>query len=394
MRTLPSVSVICANASTNGMGRALLIADLLRTETRVQVVGVGSKPTVWAPALTTGIPVRSFTVPDSPVDYRHAIPWLRDAVGDDFVIVTKPVFQSLGLAMASRVGARGRVIDIDDWESGLIQQGAYSEGMVGLRQGVARAKSYAARFGANRFLAARLLEEYAKHLPHRLVSNRWLHVRFGGEILYHVRDPRVLDPHAPVQHATDSLPGGPTWVGFIGTPRPHKGVGVLVEAVALAQRRADVGLVVMGVDVEDDPILARARRLIGGDRFRTWPQFPFVALRDHLRVVDVVALPSLDVPAAWGQIPAKLFDGMAMAKPVVASALNDMPEILRDVGLVVPPGDVAALSEAIVKLAKDPDLRRELGARGRERLIERYSYSAGRAVLLRAMDKALAGTRP
>jgi glycosyltransferase involved in cell wall biosynthesis len=371
------------------MGRALLIADLLRAETRVQVVGVGSKPTVWAPALTTGIPVRSFTVPESPLEYRHAVPWLREAVGDDFLIVTKPVIQSLGLSIVSGVGRRGRVIDIDDWESGLIQEGAYSEGMTGMRQHVARAKSYAARWGANRFLAARVLEEYAKHLPHRLVSNRWLQARFGGDILYHVRDPRVLDPHAPVEHPTDTLPGGPTWVGFIGTPRPHKGVGVLVEAVALAQRRADVGLVVMGVEDDQDPILARARKLIGGDRFRAWPQFPFVALRDHLRVVDVVALPSLDVPAAWGQIPAKLFDGMAMGKPVVATALNDMPEILKDVGLVVPPGSAGALSDAIVRLAKDPDLRRELGARGRERLIERYSYSAGRAVLLRAVQRAL-----
>jgi glycosyltransferase involved in cell wall biosynthesis len=303
------------------------------------------------------------------------------------------VLQSLGLAEVSRVGRRGRVMDIDDWESGLIQEGAYDEGMVGVRQLAARAKSYAKRLGANRFLAARVLEEYAKHLPHRLVSNRWLQARFGGDILYHVRDPRVLDPHAPVEHVTESLPGGPTWVGFIGTPRPHKGVGVLVEAVALAQRRADVGLVLMGVEDDHDPVLVRAHSLIGGDRFRAWPQFPFVALRDHLRVVDVVALPSLDVPAAWGQIPAKLFDGMAMAKPVVATALNDMPEILEGVGLVVPPGDVHALADAIVRLAKDPELRRRLGVEARRRLIERYSYAAGRTVLLRAVTTALAASR-
>ncbi len=371
------------------MGRALLIADLLREETAVQVVGVGSKPAVWAPALSTGIPVYSFLVPKSPLEYGKAIPWLRERVGDDAVIVTKPVFQSLGLAAVSRVGARGFVVDIDDWETGLIQKGAHEPGMVGSRLRRARARSYLADAGVNRFVAARLLEAYAMRMPHRLVSNKWLRAKFGGELLYHVRDPRVLDPARPIEHDVGSLSRDAVWVGFVGTPRPHKGVGVLVDAVARARRRADVGLVVMGADDPTDPVLLRARSLIGDERFVAWPQFPFLALCDHLRVADIIALPSLDVPAAWGQIPAKLFDGMSMAKPIVASALNDMPEILEGAGLIVPPGDPDALADALVTLASDPELRRNLGERGREKLIASYGYDTGRDVLLRVLRRAI-----
>jgi hypothetical protein len=389
MASLPSVSVICANASTNGMGRALLIADLLRSETSVRVVGVGSKDTVWGPALSTGIPVSSFRVPKNPLEYRRAIPWLKEVVGSDLVIVTKPVFQSLGLATVSGVGRSGLVVDIDDWETGLIQVGAHHEHMVGMRQRLARVQSYAARGGVNRFVAARVLEEYARRMPHRLVSNHWLEERFGGEVLYHVRDPNVLDPALPNEYPVPELPRGPTWVGFVGTLRAHKGIGVLVDAVLLAQKQADVGLVVMGVDDPENSVVMRAAKLLGPERFVALPQFPFLALRDHLRLADVIAIPSLDVPAAWGQIPAKLFDGMSMAKPVVATALNDMPEILRDAGIVVPAGDPVAFAEALVRLARDPDLRADLGRRARARLLEGYTYAEGRRVLLRVVRGAL-----
>ncbi len=388
MPALPSISVVCANASTNGVGRALLLADLLRTETRVQVVGVGSKPTVWTPAARGPVPVRAFTVPVNPLDYPRAIPWFRDTVGDDFVIVSKPVVQSLGLALASGVGRRPFILDIDDWETGLIQIGGSAEGMTGLRQQVARFRSFTRFFGANRFAAARVLEAYAKHVPHRLVSNRWLEKRFGGRILYHVRDPRALDPALPPAHEVPKLPQDATWVGFVGTPRPHKGISVLVDAVRLARRDADVGLVLMGVDDDSDPVVVRARSLLGRERFITLPQFPFDALTDHLRLPDVIALPSLDVPAAWGQIPAKVFDAMAMEKPVVASALNDLPEILDGAGLLAPAGDAPAFARALVRLADDPGLRRRLGARGREKLVERYSYDVGRRVLVDEVRRA------
>ncbi|HEX4474705.1 MAG TPA: glycosyltransferase [Polyangiaceae bacterium] len=388
MSALPSVTVICANASTNGMGRALLLAKLLATETTVRIAGVSSKETIWMPARDSGIPIAAFPVPPRAFDYARAIPWIREQVGDDLVVVSKPVFQSLGLALSSGLGRRGFVVDIDDWETGLIQRDFHTEGMSGVRQTAARALSYAARGGVNRFTAAALLEAYARHARHRIVSNRWLAARFGGEILYHVRDPAELDPSLPPAHAVTPLPDGATWVGFVGTPRPHKGIDVLVDAVASARRHADVGLAIMGIADTNDPIVVRARQLLGAERFVTYPQFPFSALADHLRLLDIVAVPSLDVPAAWGQIPAKLFDGMAMAKPVVASALNDIPEILEGAGFVVKAGHVASLADALVRLAVDPDLRVRLGRTARTRLVERYSYDAGRPVLVRAVQNA------
>ena len=112
------------------------------------------------------------------------------------------------------------------------------------------------------------------------------------------------------------------------------------------------------------------------------------ALPEHLAALDLIAIPSRDVPGAWGQIPAKLFDAMAMAKPVVVTDINDMAHVLGEGGRVVPPGDPAALRAALQDLARDPARARALGLAGRERLVERFSYAAGRRVLREAVGAA------
>jgi glycosyltransferase involved in cell wall biosynthesis len=65
---------------------------------------------------------------------------------------------------------------------------------------------------------------------------------------------------------------------------------------------------------------------------------------------------------------------MAMGRPVVASAVSDLPEVLDGCGRLVPPGDGAALAAALGELLADSAQARELGDRARARCLERYSY--------------------
>ena len=64
-----------------------------------------------------------------------------------------------------------------------------------------------------------------------------------------------------------------------------------------------------------------------------------------------------------------LVEAMASGLPVVASAVGGIPEVVRDgeTGLLVPPGDVAALTTALDRLAADPELRARLAAGARDR---------------------------
>ena len=66
---------------------------------------------------------------------------------------------------------------------------------------------------------------------------------------------------------------------------------------------------------------------------------------------------------------------MAMNVPVVATKIGALPEVIDDgkTGVLVPPGDVSALTGAIKYLIQNPDIRKEMGENGRKRVIERFN---------------------
>ena len=88
-------------------------------------------------------------------------------------------------------------------------------------------------------------------------------------------------------------------------------------------------------------------------------------------LMDVVVLASY----ANEGVPQSLLQALAMAKPVVGTTVGGIPEVVLDAetGLLVPPRDSQALAAALDRLHTDPDLRRKLGGRGREVVVERFS---------------------
>ena len=65
---------------------------------------------------------------------------------------------------------------------------------------------------------------------------------------------------------------------------------------------------------------------------------------------------------------------MACGVPVVSTTGGALPEVVGDAGLQVPVGDIPALTAAIEELLKDPSKRDELGAAGRQRILEKFSW--------------------
>jgi glycosyltransferase involved in cell wall biosynthesis len=87
-------------------------------------------------------------------------------------------------------------------------------------------------------------------------------------------------------------------------------------------------------------------------------------------VCDAVALTS----ASEGT-PVTIIEALAAGRPAVATAVGGVPDVVDDgeTGFLVAPGDTDALAERLERLARDPALRVEMGATGRERVLRRYA---------------------
>ena len=151
---------------------------------------------------------------------------------------------------------------------------------------------------------------------------------------------------------------------FFGRIWPYKGLDYLIRAEPLVSAAVpDVRIVIAG-EGED---FGRYRLLMANpDRFVVHNEFVSNERRAELFAeASVVVLPYIEASQS-GVVPV----AYSFSKPVVATRVGGLPEIVEDgeTGYVVPPRDERALAEAIVRLLRDPALRRRLGTNGKRKL--------------------------
>jgi len=109
-------------------------------------------------------------------------------------------------------------------------------------------------------------------------------------------------------------------------------------------------------------------------------------LREVYRDADVFALPSF-----MESLPVVLMEAMAMEIPCVATWVGGVADLIRPEidGLLIPPADEDALTAAIERLREDPELRKRLGAAGRQRVLEKQNLAKNTAALAEVMRRRL-----
>jgi len=110
-------------------------------------------------------------------------------------------------------------------------------------------------------------------------------------------------------------------------------------------------------------------------RVMVLPQTPFDKLPEFLSVADIIAIPQRRTSDSIGQMPAKLYDAMAMAKPIVATRISDIPEVLDDCGYLVNPNEPTQLADAIKYILNHPDEAYAKGQSARERCQQNYDIT-------------------
>lgn len=178
-------------------------------------------------------------------------------------------------------------------------------------------------------------------------------------------DPEVFRPR------WEAAPPRPFTIGFAGRLVREKGLHLLLEATAgLA---GDWRILLVGEGPLRPDLEAAAAHLGVRAKVEFVGGAPSAEMPSRYGEMDVLVLPSFTVPHWKEQFGRVIIEAMACGLPVVGSDSGEIPQVIGEAGLVFPEGDASALRSALCRLRDSPDLRSELGRRGRERVLAHYT---------------------
>lgn len=161
---------------------------------------------------------------------------------------------------------------------------------------------------------------------------------------------------------------------YSGNIANKQGIEILVDAAQRLAERKDLTFVVCG----DGPNRHRLEQLANGlPNLRFFPLQPKERLNELLGLATMHVLPQI-AGAADLVLPSKLINMLSSGRPIIATAEpgTGLAMELEGCGILTPPGDDAALADAIVTLIDDPDLRNQYGVQARRRAEERWAKSS------------------
>jgi len=358
------ISVLCFDLSSNAFGRAWLLAQALSGAYDVEIIGTSRKGGIWAPMSDSEIPVKEFMWDRLP-KFSRIKKNILDAIDGDLILASKLMPTSFGIGLQKKYSSgKPLLVDIDDWELGFF----YHSGFWG---GVGRFLNFS---NPNGLPYVWRMERLVGEADGVSVSNRFLQKKFKGVLLPHCRDTSVLDPQKFNPDEIKERIGltDKKIVMFLGTPRPHKGIDDLL--IALKQINIPgLRLVIIGEENQQE-FLNRVDHSIR-DRVVVLPKTPFQKLPELLSVADIIAVPQRRTSDSVGQIPARLFDAMSMAKPIIATRVSDIPEVLDDCGYLVDPSEPSQLADCIQYILSHPGEAEAKGHAARDRCKQRYGMN-------------------
>lgn len=180
-----------------------------------------------------------------------------------------------------------------------------------------------------------------------------------------------IERFAPSRRTNDDRsPFHAFFVGGLDRAHAFKGVPVLLSAIA---RVPELRLRIVGDGDLRSAYERRTHDLGIADRVEFLGAVSDAELPEIYRSADVLVLPSTARSEAFGIV---LLEAGASGIPVIASDLPGVRSVVVDgaTGLLVPPGDAAALAERLAMLARDHGRARRMGAAGRDRVVARYDW--------------------
>ncbi len=361
------ISILTPDLSRNCLGRAYLLAKILQRQYNVEIIGPMFGNSIWNPVANDTSITYKFTKINNKFSLKHVKDLINLADGD-VIYASKPTFMSFGVGLLIKfLKNKPLVLDIDDWELGFIKE--YHKN--------ASSVSYLKSLAYWQIVVCEKLYFLADEIT---VSNRFLQRKFGGTIIWHGRDAESFNPekyNSEELRKKYNIEQNKKIVMFFGTPRPHKGIDDLLEAIGLI-KNSDIILVIVGVDTSNKycrDLINKGKKILG-NRFVWYGFQPFEKIPEILSIADVVVIPQRKSYSTVGQMPAKVFDAMAMAKSIIATKVSDLPEVLKGCGWIVEPNNPKELANTIEYVLENNEESEDMGSKARDKFIKKYSWNA------------------
>ncbi|HVT88207.1 MAG TPA: glycosyltransferase family 4 protein [Tepidisphaeraceae bacterium] len=188
----------------------------------------------------------------------------------------------------------------------------------------------------------------------------------------HTTDIQVVRNGVAVETARPELPDTRQrfTIGAAGRLVSEKGLDGLIRAIGLLRSEGvDIHLMIAGEGSQKAHLEELTRELeLNNDVTFLGRVYDMTAFYEH---IDTFVLPSISTEG----MPLTILEAMSSHLPVVATNIPGIGEVVEhdQTGLLVPPGNIPALANAIVILARNPQLCRQMGMRGRDRVVASFS---------------------
>ena len=387
------ISLVVSDLSKSGAGRwsgggvrSFLLAQALRKlDYDVEIVGFVFDDKEEA-KFNNDIPVSCIRAGVYPKFFNSA-KQLLDQLDGDIIYAMRPKPTSFGIPLIKKLNRhRPVILDIDDWEVGWFG-GEVLEYRPSLKQ---LARDILKPNGALRFpdhpLYLKWMESLVSRADAITVHTQFLQKRFGGVCVPNGKDTSLFDPSRYDAEESRARYGmsGYRILMFPGAPRPYKGIEDVLMALDQLNE-PDLRLAIVGGSPYDD----YDAQLI--QKWGRWiiklPKFPVTTMPEVVAAAHIVVVPQRDIPAAVAQFPLKLTDGMAMAKPILATRVGDIPQILGGTGFLVDPSSPDQIAAKIQWMFQNFDLILQQGKQARERCVAYYSIDAMSALLAEVISR-------
>jgi len=352
------ISVLSTDISSNAMARTCPISKVLERNHEVEIVGFDSGNGFYEPwqGKFTTTTVKSGSTPYS---LWKGIRNASEAISGDLLYAFRPCAGSFGVGLHhARTHDKPLLLDIED----LIRFKEYPF----YQQGYQMVR-YSNRPDGEFY--SELLRRITDRADQVTATSSVIAEKYEGIRVPYGPDEKEFSPEKVSEPDLEEPLPGDYQVIFAGTIRKHKGLDDLARAISICEH--DVRLLVLGYDPAN--LLPEIDSLSGG-KVEYMGTVSHTEVPGYLKLADFVALPQKQTRYTAAQIPEKIFEAMAMEKPIVASRVSDLPEILDGCGRVVEPESPDQLASEITWILDNPDEAIAMGECARERYVSRYGW--------------------